>query len=135
MNIYKTTITALMALMISPLAIAQIYRCEGPDGPIFSDKKCATDAATVQIDETSGLGGVTDQTKADLADKKRQREQDRSNGVKNYDVVNNSQHNLYNTESPGRWVRGRNRVNNPPVTRPVARPVTRPAKPVAGRRR
>ena len=136
MNFYKSIIVVLIALAITPLAKAEIYKCDGPDGPIFSDKKCGADAARVQIEDTAGLSGVTEQTKADLAAKKLAREQARDSN--NYNVVNNAQNNLYNTESPGRWVRGqgqvKERLKDQPVTgRPV--PVKRPARPAGGSRR
>lgn len=136
MNIYQFTLVTLVALAITPLAAAEIYKCDGPDGPIFSDQKCGADAARVQIEDTSGLSGVTEKTKADLAEKKLAREQAR--GSNNYDVVNNAQNNLNSTESPGRWVRGQGQVREALKDRPVTGrpvPVNRPAIPAGGRRR
>ena len=46
MNVYKSFSLILILLAISPLAAATIYKCDGPDGPIFSDQPCAPDAAT-----------------------------------------------------------------------------------------
>ena len=48
------TLTALITLVITPAAVAEIYKCDGPDGPIFSDKKCGSDAANVELPESSG---------------------------------------------------------------------------------
>ena len=71
------TLVALAALAITPAAVAQIYKCDGPDGPIYSDRKCGADAANVELLESSGLSGVTEQDKANLAEKKLEREQER----------------------------------------------------------
>ena len=100
-------LVTLVTLVITPAAVAEIYKCDGPDGPIFSDKKCGPDAANVELLESSGLSGVSEQDKADLADKKLEREQTRSQNQQG-SVVNN-QSNAYTTENPGRWVRGQNR--------------------------
>ena len=48
------------ALAITPAAVAQIYKCDGPDGPIYSDRKCGLDAANVELKESSGLSGVNE---------------------------------------------------------------------------
>jgi hypothetical protein len=48
---------ALLVFLASPTAMAQVYKCDGPDGPIFSDQECGPRAEVVIIDETSGLGG------------------------------------------------------------------------------
>ena len=78
MNAFKTTTLALVAVIIAPVAAAQIYKCEGPDGPIFSDQECESDAAKVTLSETSGLGGqVSIPTDIDLAKKKLDREKRR----------------------------------------------------------
>ena len=131
------TLVALAALAITPAAVAQIYKCDGPDGPIYSDRKCGSDAASVELLESSGLSGVTEQDKANLAEKKLEREQARSQNQQGR-VVNN-QNNVYTTEDPGYWVRDRDRLRNldkakilPGKTRPTTpttqpRPVTLPA--------
>ena len=48
------TLITLITLVITPAAVAEIYKCDGPDGPIFSDKKCGLDAANVELPESSG---------------------------------------------------------------------------------
>ena len=48
------TLITLITLVITPAAVAEIYKCDGPDGPIFSDKKCGSDAANVELPESSG---------------------------------------------------------------------------------
>ena len=63
----------LITVAITPLASAQIYKCDGPDGPIYSDKECGPGATNVEIDETSGLSGVSEETKTELAAKKEKR--------------------------------------------------------------
>jgi len=105
------TLVTLVALVITPAAVAQIYKCDGPDGPIYSDKECGPDAANVDVLESSGLSGVTEQDKNALAEKKLEREQAREQAQSRNQqgTVVNNQNNTYNTENPGRWVRGRNR--------------------------
>ena len=135
------TLVSLAALAITPATVAEIYRCDGPDGPIYSDRKCGSDAANVELQESSGLSGVSEQDKADLAEKKLEREQARSQNQQG--SVVNSQNNVYPTEDPGYWVRDRDRLRNldkdkilpgrrPPATPPATpptdpRPVTLPA--------
>jgi len=66
MNRHRTslfTLITLMALVITPAVVAEIYKCDGPDGPIYSDKKCGSDAVNVELLESSGLSGVTEQDK------------------------------------------------------------------------
>jgi len=115
------TLVTLLTLVITPAAVAQIYKCDGPDGPVYSDKKCGPDAANVEVRESSGLSGVTEQDKINLAEKKLEREQARSQNQQGSEVINQS--NIYNTESAGRWVRGRN------LPRDRDKPSTLPAKP------
>ena len=137
------TLITLTTLVITPAAAAEIYRCDGPDGPIYSDKKCGSGAANVEVRESSGLSGVTEQDKIDLAEKRLEREQEREQARSRNQQGNlvNNQSNAYSTESPGYWVRDgdrvRDRVNantlpaKPPSTTPPTepRPVTLPAKP------
>ncbi len=146
MNRHRTsllTLITLVTLVITPAAVAEIYKCDGPDGPIYSDKKCGSDAANVELPESSGLSGVSEQDKADLAEKKQEREQEReqaqSQNQKGSEV--NNQNNVYATEDPGYWVRDGDRLRNLdkskilpgktlPATPPTEpRPVTLPAKP------
>ena len=115
------TLVILVTLVITPAAIAQIYKCDGPDGPVYSDKECGPGAANVELTESSGLSGVTEQDKINLAEKKLEREQARSQNQQGSAV--NNQSNSYTTESPGRWVRGRNLPKN------RDKPSTLPAKP------
>ena len=78
MNGFKTSIPVLIAVIIAPMAVAQVYKCEGPDGPIFSDQECEPGAAKITLSETSGLGGqVSIPTPIDLAQKKLYREKKR----------------------------------------------------------
>ena len=63
------SLVTLVTLVITPAAVAEIYKCDGPDGPIYSDKKCGPDAANVELLESSGLSGVTEQDKINLAEK------------------------------------------------------------------
>jgi len=115
------TLITLLTMVITPAAVAQIYKCDGPDGPVYSDRKCGPDAANVEVRESSGLSGVTEQDKINLAEKKLEREQARSQNQQGSAL--NNQSNAYTTESPGRWVRGRN------LPRDRDKPSTLPAKP------
>ena len=149
MNRHRTslfTLITLVILVITPAAVAEIYKCDGPDGPIYSDKKCGSDAASVELLESSGLSGVTEQDKANLAEKKLEREQKRelereqARSQNQQGSVINNQNNGYAAEDPGYWVRDGDRLRNldkanippgktPPTTPPTEpRPVTLPAK-------
>jgi hypothetical protein len=81
MTIYRIFITALIVLANTSVAMAQIYKCDGPDGPIYSDRECATDAATVEIPDSAGLTGISDEEISELAEKKSDRDKarDRNN--------------------------------------------------------
>jgi hypothetical protein len=115
------TLVTLTTLVITPAAVAKIYKCNGPDGPIYTDRECGPDAEDVELLESSGLSGVTEEDKRVLAEKKLEREQVQSRNQRG--TVVNNQNNTYATESAGRWVRGRNR----PVNRD--KPITLPARP------
>lgn len=128
------TLVTLATLVITSAAVARIYKCDGPDGPIYSDKECGPDAANVEILESSGLSGVTEQDKSALAEKKLERklEREQARSRNEQGTVVNNQNNTYTTENPGRWVRGRNRPRdrdnaNTLPAKPL--PATLPAKP------
>ena len=142
MNRHRTSLMiliTLITLVITPAVVAEIYKCDGPDGPIYSDKECGSDSANVELLESSGLSGVSEEDKADLAEKKQEREQARSQNQQG--SVVNSQNNVNTTEDPGYWVRDGDRLRNldkanilPGKTQPTTppaepRPVTLPAKP------
>jgi hypothetical protein len=126
-----TVLTAVTSLLISPMAIAEIYKCDGPDGPVYSDMKCGPGAATVKIAHTSGVSGVSDETKAELAQKKANRAEDRANN-NTASPTTNYQFNTVNTEPSGRWLR---RPYRKPHDRPVNLPAARAKSVVGGRRR
>ena len=145
MNRYRAsliTLVTLTALAIAPVTVAEIYKCDGPDGPVYSDRKCGSDAANVELQESSGLSGVTEQDKADLAEKKLEHEQehDQVSSQNQQGIVVNNQNNVYTTENPGDLVRDGNRPKDqdnanvlpgktPPTTSPTEpQPVTLPAK-------
>lgn len=100
MTVYRIFITAFIVLTNASVAMAQIYKCEGPDGPIYSDHECAPSAATVEISESSGLSGISDEEMSELAEKKSDREQARNRN--NEAAVNENQRtvelNTYNNE-------------------------------------
>ncbi|MDX2417873.1 MAG: hypothetical protein QNK19_10475 [Xanthomonadales bacterium] len=103
MNRYRTVLVALITLAIAPVAAADIYKCSGPDGPVYTDLECGPDAINVEVSDSSGLVGVTDETKAELAEKKASREKSR-NRVNKTTVINN-QYNTINTQPAGYWAR------------------------------
>lgn len=103
MNRYRIILVTLVALAISPLATARIYKCDGPDGPIYSDQDCGPGATNIEVANTAGLGGITDEDKAELARKKAERDID--SGSNNGGGAVNNQFNNANTEPAGRWVR------------------------------
>jgi len=96
----------MITLAFTPVATAQIYKCDGPNGPVYTDRVCGPDAANVEISESSGLSGVSDETKAELAQKKADREQAREENrkLKNNSTVINNQYTTINTEPAGRWL-------------------------------
>ena len=106
MNRYKINFIALTLVAITPVATAEIFKCDGPDGPIYSDRKCGPGASNVELSDTSGLTGVSDETKAELAVKKADREQAREERRKlnNNRTVINNQYTTINTEPTGRWL-------------------------------
>jgi hypothetical protein len=148
MNRYRTslitlvTLVTLTALAIAPVTVAEIYKCDGPDGPVYSDQKCGSEASSVELQESSGLSGVSEQDKADLAEKKLEREQERKQAPSQTQqgIVVNNQNTVYTTENPGNLVRDGNRPKDQdnanilpgktlPDTSPTEpQPVTLPAK-------
>lgn len=103
---YKFALISLILLAISPLASARIYKCDGPDGPVYTDLKCGPDAESIEVSDSSGLSGVSDETKAELASRKAEREQVREEARKrgNNKTVINNQYTTINTEPAGRWL-------------------------------
>ena len=130
MKIPGVILSALFLMAASPLATAQIYKCDGPDGPIYSDRECGPDAASVELAKTSGISGVSDETKTELAQKKAEREEERANNS-NTNTDNNYQSNTVNTEPAGRWIRPYRRPGSRLVDRPTNLPATG-VKPVKG---
>lgn len=138
MRIPLTILSALLVLAFSSLATAQIYKCDGPDGPIYSDQECGPNAASVELAETSGVSGVSDETKAELAQKKAQREEARTkNSNANTNTNSNYQFNTENTEPAGLWRRPYRKPGSNPVDRPANLPAKspRPAKSATVKRR
>ena len=129
----NATLLTLLTLAISPLTSAEIFKCNGPDGPIFTDRKCGPDATSVEVSDSSGLTGVSDETKTELAAKKAAREKAREEIRKrnnNRTVINNQY--ITNTEPAGRWLAPyywRPKPERPelPVDRP--RPLPLPSSP------
>ena len=138
MNPHRTslfTLITLITLVITPAAVAEVYKCDGPDGPIYSDKKCGSDATNVELTESSGMTGMSEQEKINVAEKKQEREQAKIQNQKDNAV--NNQNDAHPTESPRVWVNDQNHIGDrvnaytlpakPPSAKPP--PVTLPAKP------
>ena len=121
------TLVTVIALVITPAAVAKIYKCDGPDGPIYSDRECGPNAEDVKLAKSAGLSGVTEADKSALAAKKLEREQAQAQSRNQRSTTVNNQYITNVTEPAGRWVRGRNRPldRDKPVNLPVRpRPVT-----------
>jgi hypothetical protein len=141
-RVHIITLVTLTTLAITPATAAKVYKCDGPDGPIYSDRKCGSEAVNVEIQESSGLSGVTEQDISDLAEKKREREKKRelARSKNQQSIVPNQQREIYTVEDPGYWDRDGNRLRNrdnpnilpdrpQPATPPTEpRPVTLPAR-------
>ena len=117
MNRYRAsliTLVTLTALAIAPVTVAEIYKCDGPDGPVYSDRKCGSEAENVELQESSGLSGVTELDKANLAEKKleREQEQEQAPSQNQQGIVVNNQNNVYTTENPENLVRDGNHPKN-----------------------
>jgi hypothetical protein len=100
MTIYRIFITALIVLANASVAMAQIYKCDGPNGPIYSDRECAPNAATVELSESAGLTGISDEELSELAEKKSDRDQARNRNTEGTVIENQSTIDLttYNDE-------------------------------------
>lgn len=71
---------AIFCLLAAPaLASAQIYRCDTPRGPVFSDERCGEEASLVTVtDESAGLGGgPPEEVREYLARKRQERAEQR----------------------------------------------------------
>lgn len=131
MNRYGIILITLIALATAPVATARIYRCDGPDGPIYTDRECGPDARNVEVSDTSGLSGVSDEIKAELAAKKAEREKAREESRQRNDnrTVINNQYTTLNTEPTGRWLypsywRPKPEKPLPPAVKPKPLPST-----------
>jgi len=127
MNSRRTILVVLISLVIAPVATAKIYKCDGPDGPVYTDWECGPDATKVEVLDTSGLGGITEETKAELARKKADREEARNR--KDGGTVINNQYTTINTQPEGYWVgrpylRKPHREPRPPAVVPTPLPST-----------
>ena len=107
---------------MSSAALAEVYKCDGPDGPIYTDRKCGPDATSVEFSESSGISGVPDEVKDELARKKSEREKAESDLKLNPNANATYQFNTINTEPAGYWLPGS-------FWRPGNRPPHRPKPP------
>lgn len=121
----------VLLVLIAPLAQAQIYKCEGAEGPVYSDRPCSDQAEIVTVrDSSSGIApGPSDEAKQYLADKRDQRASDRaqrasapaSNQPQAPVVVSDGQDYGY----PVYWPAYGNRPNRPPRPKPEP-PIVQP---------
>lgn len=115
----------LTLVAMSSAALAEVYKCDGPDGPIFTDRKCGPDATSIEFAETSGISGVSDEVKAELARKKSERNKADPELPLNPNANATYQFNTINTEPAGYWLPG---SYWGPGNRPPQRPML-PQKP------
>jgi len=132
------SLITLATLIITPAAVAQIYKCDGPDGPVYTDRECGPNAKNMVIQDSSGLSGVTEEDKSALAEKKLQREDERekerelAQSRRQQTTVINNQYSTYTSGYPGRWW-GLNRpgLGDRPVNLPAhpqaVQPIIRPS--------
>ena len=126
---FRVVLIALISLAITPAATAKIYKCDGPDGPVYSDMECEPDAAQVELSTTPGVSdGVYDETIVELAEKKANRQEPNNS--------NNNQTNISNrnstetTEPAGRWERNPRQLTDRDVSRdpkPTQQPKPKPS--------
>ncbi len=109
-------------LAVASAASAEVYKCDGPDGPVYSDRKCGPDATSVEFADTSGISGVSDEVKAELARKKAERAEAETDLELNPNANTTYQFNTINTEPAGYWLPGS-------FWRPGNRPPQRPKPP------
>ena len=131
MNSGKFILVILVAIAVAPDAMARIYLCDGPDGPVYTDRQCGADAKNVELADTSGLTGVSEEVKTELAAKKAQREKAREADRQrnNNRTVINNQYTTVNTEPTGRWLypapwRPKPEKPRPPMVKPKPLPST-----------
>lgn len=132
MSIYKKILVTLILLANASMAMAQIYKCDGPEGPVYSDKECGPNAATVELSESAGLTGISDEELSELAEKKSDRDQARNRNTEGTVIENQSNIDL-TTYNDGRRVRGRDQLkqridSGVPAQLPAAQPRPRPRK-------
>ena len=132
MSIYKKILVTLILLANVSVAMAQIYKCDGPEGPVYSDTECEPNAATVDVLESSGLTGISDEEISELAEKKSDRDQARNRNTEGTVIENQSTIDL-TTYNDGRSVRGRDQLkqridSGVPAPLPATQPRPRPRR-------
>jgi len=124
MNGYGKILVILISMAVTPLATAQIYKCDGPDGPIYSDSECGPGATNVEIEDTSGISGVSDETKNELAERKEQREEASTRPSDAVDNVPENKTVIFGQAGewegdPDRLLKGKAAQENKPAVKPV----------------
>lgn len=128
---YRIISMTLMVFAFSPMATAQIFVCDGPDGPIYTDRECGPDARNVEVSDSSGLSGVSDEIKVELAEKRAERQKLREENLqreRSRPVINN-QYTTINNPPTGRWLYpsywgSKPERPRPPVVKPTPLPST-----------
>jgi len=116
------TLLPVTLMAMSSAALAKVYKCDGPNGPIYTDRECGPNATSIEFTESSGISGVSDEVKAELARKKAEREKAVTDLELNPNANTTYQFNTINTEPAGYWLPGS-------FWRPGNRPPQRPRPP------
>jgi len=127
MNIYRIIIVALVVFTNGTAAMAEIYKCDSPDGPIYSDKKCAANATIVELSDSTGLTGISDGDKAALAQSKSDRDKTRNHG--NDDPIINNQGSMLSVQDYDSRLRDRDNLKHGIVSRKPVTPQPKPSAP------
>lgn len=76
MEYMRNGMLCLILMAFVPTSIAQIYKCETPDGPVFSDLECSSEAQLIELEDSSGLGVAVSQAERDaIVSNREQRDQ------------------------------------------------------------
>lgn len=128
---HRLVITAL--LLVAPAANGQVYRCDTPQGVVFSDERCGEQAQVVEFEEDSS--GVTIDPPEEVSDYLEQKREQREEAREQYrdSIASAPPPVLYPVpEQPYRYYDYRYPVFYPPIhpRPPIQRPPDRPRPPM-----